>query len=356
MEEAKRLEHEQLLRVLQFYPFEIGEVRLVSSRSGRTTWEIETDQGTKVLKQAQMKPTRMLFITGAHYHLMKNGLPITPIHTTNNGGLCIGAGKDLSYVLYDKVEGNEMTYYNKEQMEKALAFAGQFHKASAGYEPAENSKKRGRVGKWHKLFRWKLQELEGNKQIALSYPNDPFSLMFLEYVDKMLERGKNALKALDEPEYNQWSKETIEAKSFSQQDFTLARFTDVDGNAYMKELHSITNDLPARDLRIILNKVMKKLSVWDEELAIHLLGSYDSVNPLTEDQYKVLWIDLAFPHLFCSIIHKYYLGQKRSWSDEKYIWALQNIIAVEDSKDQFLKQFPEVVKEIKRRSGGKLSE
>jgi len=356
LEEKKQLEQEHLLKVLHFYPFEIGDVGLVSSRSGRTTWEVETDQGTKILKQAQMKPARMLFLAGAHYHLQQNGLPITPIHTTKNGALCLGAGEDLSYVLYDKVEGNEMSYYDKEQMGKALKFAGEFHHASKGYIPAESSKKRGRVGKWHKLYRWKLQELEGNKQIALSYPEDPFSVMFVEYTDKMLERGRRALEALDGSEYNQWSKETIAVKSFGQQDFTLARFTELDASAYMKELHSITNDLPARDLRIILNKVMKKLSVWDEELAIYLLASYDSANPLTTEQYKVLWTDLAFPHLFCSIAHKYYLGQKRSWSDEKYIWALQNIIAVENSKERFLQEFPDIVNEIKQQNEGRKHE
>ena len=64
---------------------------------------------------------------------------------------------------------------------------------------------------------------------------------------------------------------------------------------------------------------------------------------LSEKQFRVLWTDLSFPHLFCAIAHKYYLGQKRSWSDEKYIWALQNIIALEDSKEEFLQSFSSVL-------------
>jgi spore coat-associated protein S len=354
MEVRQDLGQQQLDMVLSFYPFEVLNTTLKSSRSGRTTWEIETDQGVKILKQAQMNPGRMVFIAQAHLHLLEKGLPITPIHKTKDGAICIGA-KDHSYVLYDKVEGNEMIYYDKDQLEKILLFAGKFNTASKGYIPHQISKKRSRLGKWQKLYRWKLQELEGNKQIALSYPNDQFSLMFIEYADKMLTRGREALQSLDDSPYNDWTMEVIEDRSFCQQDFTLARLIEVDGSAYMKELHSITNDLPSRDLRILLNKVMKKMSVWDRELAIHMLSAYDSVNPLTEEKYKVLWSDLAFPHLFCSIVHKYYLEQKRSWSDEKYIWALQNIIAVENSKEEFLGQFSDVYQEIKRNSGGKLN-
>lgn len=78
----------------------------------------------------------------------------------------------------------------------------------------QESKIRSRLGKWHKLYRWKLQELEGNKRIALSFPDDVFSTMFLEYVDKMLERGKRALQEIDDPYYDQWTKEVIASNSF----------------------------------------------------------------------------------------------------------------------------------------------
>ncbi len=95
------------------------------------------------------------------------------------------------------------------------------------------------------------------------------------------------------------------------------------------------------------------MSVWDTNLAIHMLSAYNSENSFSEKQFRVLWTDLSFPHLFCSIAHKYYLGQKRSWSDEKYIWALQNIIALEDSKEEFLLNFSAIYHEIKSNSGGK---
>lgn len=341
-----------LEKVLDYYPLTVQNIRLKSSRSGRTTWEVETDEGTKILKQAEMKPSRMLFIADAHLHLQKNGLPITPLHQTSSGGYCIGAG-DFAYVLYDKVEGQEMIYYNVDQLRLALEFAAKFQQASKEFHPVEGGKSRGRLGKWHKLYRWKLQELKGNKRIAQSFPEDAFSVLFLEHADKMLARAEKALADLDKPFYENCVKQAIENKSFCQQDFTFARLVEVDNEVFMKELHSVTYDLPVRDIRIILNKVMKKMSVWDQDLVMHMLKSYDAINPLTEDDYRVLWTDIAFPHLFCSIAHKYYLGQKKSWSDEKYIWALQNIVAVEESKDAFLDNFSDIVSQIKKNSGGK---
>ncbi|CAG9620285.1 CotS family spore coat protein [Sutcliffiella rhizosphaerae] len=345
MEQHHEVEKDHLQLVLDFYPLEVSDVWLVSSRSGRTTWEVDTTEGKKILKQANMKPERMLFLAGAHQHLYNQGLAITPIHETKNGGICIGAGP-VSYVLFDKVEGNEVIYYNKEQMLKAMKFAGSFYQASKGYVPSEESKTRGRLGKWHKLYRWKLQELEGNKTIAQSYPEDAFSQLFLAHVDEMITRAQLALIALENPSYTNISREVSNLKGFCQQDFTLARFTEMEEELFMKELHSVTYDLPTRDIRIILNKMMKKFSVWDDNLVFDLLRAYQTTNPLSEEYYEILSIDIQFPHLFCAIAHKYFLAQKRSWSDEKYIWALQNIIALEESKGEFLKQYPSIYKEV----------
>ncbi|WP_243385673.1 CotS family spore coat protein [Bacillus kexueae] len=335
-----------LQNILSLYPITVQNVSLLSMKSGRTMWLVETDEGPKVLKNAEMKLERMLFIAGAHEHLQNNGLPIAPIIRTKNGALTVGAGES-SFVLYDKIDGDEVIYYNENSLVETMQFMAQFHLASKGYENHSESKKRGRIGKWHKLFRWKLQELEGNKTIAEGLPDDPFSVLFLQHVDHMLERGRKALQELDELPYQNWTKAWIEEKGFCQQDFTMARFTHAEEGLMMKELHSITNDLPSRDIRILLNKVMKKMSIWDTDLAFTMLKAYDSVHPLTQEQYEVIWTELRFPHLFCSIIHKYYLGQKESWSDEKYIWALQNIISLENSKSEFLTKTDEMFARLK---------
>ena len=157
-----------------------------------------------------------------------------------------------------------------------------------------------------------------------------------------------ALQEINDPYFDQWTKEVIASNSFCQQDFTLARFAEIDDAMFMKELHSITSDLPVRDLRIFLNKVMKKMSVWDTNLAIHMLSAYDSENSLSEKQFRVLWTDLSFPHLFCAIAHKYYLGQKHSWSDEQLFGHYKISLHLKDSKEEFLQNFSDIYHEIKK--------
>lgn len=338
--------HEDLEKVLHYYPIKPESIKLLSSRSGRSKWLIGTANGNFFLRQEYINPKRMLFIAGAHWHLQNNGLPIAQLIPTRGGGLCLSGG-DHIYILYEAHEGDPVLYYDQSHMTQAMAFAAKFHLASRGYIPADGSKKRTRTGKWHKLYRWKLQELEDNKKLAQDDTGDEFSRLFLEHVDQMLARGYAALNELNSQELEEWTHETIESGMFCQQDFTMARMILKNEQVFMKDLHSVTIDLPARDLRILLNKIMKKLAVWDQDLACRMLRAYDQVNPLTETQYSVLWTDLKFPHMFCAMAHKYFLGQKESWGDEKYLMNFRNVISVEESKQAFLDQFDKNLRVIK---------
>lgn len=337
--------------ILKLYPLSVKSAVCLNPMNERNQWLIDTDTGQKILHKVHVKPERMLFIVGAHQHLLNNKFPISSIQLTKNNGHCIST-QNYSYIMYDRHHGRDFSYYDKDNLINVMQIAGRFHTASKGYFPHEKSKKRSRLGNYHKLFKWKIQELEGNKMLAKANPDDPFSILFLEHVDFMIERGKQALKELDETPFIEWTEQFRSEGGFCQQEFKLSHFILKDHGPFMTELPSITIDLPARDLRIFLNKVMKKIGVWDSQLALSMLKAYEDFNSLTEDNYRVLWTDLKFPYSFCSLIHKYYLNQKPAWNSEKYTNELKLIINMELSKNDFLYEYNHNISQIKE-TGGK---
>lgn len=341
--------HDEAEGVLQYYPVEASNIRLLSRRGGRVQWHVDTDRGPMILKKEPRKYEKALFISGAQQHLQQKGLPISELAVTRDGDLCVDGGGH-SYVLYDRHKGDPLNYYDHEHLKMAMAFKAGFHEKSQGYEIPDGGKRRRRLGKWEKLYRWKLQELEGFQLLAEKQQNDPFSILFLRNVDNMLQRGRQAMGEIQRPAFKQQVRACLDSHVFCEQDFTLSRLILKDGRPFMKELRSINVDLPTRDLRVLLDKVMKKMSIWDRNLCCDMLGAYDQVRPLDKEDYRTLWTDLRFPHLFCSIGQNYYLREKKAWSDDKYLLALQNVVATETSKETLLEQLDDIYEQIKSTS------
>lgn len=330
--------HEEAEQILALYPVKPEKVTLLAGRQGRVLWLVESEDGQLILKREPRRFNKMLFIAGAQQHLHNNGLPITKLIEAEDGNVCID-GDGHSYVLYQHVTGPQVMYYDTEHLIKAMAFKAAFHEKSKGYVLPEGGKKRRRLGKWEKLYRWKLQELEGFKMLAESLPNDAFSILFLQHADEMIARGRQSMQGIERTAYKEQIEKCLEERMFCEQDFTLSRLVMKDGEPFMKELRSVNVDLPTRDIRIMLDKVMKKLSVWDNDLCRSMLQAYDQVHSLEEEEYRTLWTDLRFPHLFCSVGQNYYLREKKAWSDAKYLAVLQKVIAVESSKQESLANF-----------------
>ncbi len=103
-----------------------------------------------------------------------------------------------------------------------------------------------------KLIRYKEQRSVANDK-------NEFDHLFLKHVDTFIKQCETALSMLNNPEFDKWVEETIKNKSLCHQDYAAANLViGRDGNLYVFDMDSLTVDLPVRDIRKILNKVMKK--------------------------------------------------------------------------------------------------
>lgn len=328
---------------LQPYALQLVESELQFARRGRRIWKITAQEGEFLLKQEPRPLKKALFIAAAHQYLQEAGLAMARLCHAADGRLCTG-DEEKSFFLYEYHDGAPLSYYDRNHLRMAMRFKADFHNKSCGFIAPPESKTRKRIGKWEKLYRWKRDEINGFKLIAEQQKNDPFSSLFLQYFNEMNERARRSLAEVDTPWFRKHVEKQRARKVICEQDFTLSRLILKDGKPFMRELRSVNMDLPVRDIRMILNKVMKKMAIWDEGLAREMISAYHDVYPLSRDDFRALSVDLYFPHLFCSTAQNYYLHEKKAWSQEKYVLQLQKAIAVETSKpktaDGFAQFFP----------------
>jgi spore coat-associated protein S len=70
---------------------------------------------------------------------------------------------------------------------------------------------------------------------------------------------------------------------------------------------------------------------------------YQSVNPLTPSEWKVVMTDIMFPHLFLGAMNKYYYRRDKEWTEEKYFRRIKEMCAFEKTIEPILKNFDALI-------------
>jgi len=341
------LNSEPLQEVLAKYPYAVKGIRTESYKEKKGVWWIKTEQGMKILKKHPNSEPMLLFLLSAVAHLQKKGINIPRVNETVDGSPYVKIG-DTCFILIDAVEGANPDYRKPEELNALVREMGRFHLASAGFVPPDQAKVRQHLGNWRQDFSADAGRLKDfyNEEISKASHNE-FGKIILEVFPSFLQRMEAAITGLDGPEYAAWVNKIEARGGLCHQDFAAGNILlNPSGRVYILDTDSLTIDLPARDIRKLLNKVMKKNGKWEPALLESILGAYQQANPLTIDEWAVLKLDLTFPHLFAGIMDKYYRRREKEWTESKYLNRLKEMIAVERSLEEVLEYYDAVIRNI----------
>lgn len=341
------LNSEPLNEVLVKYPYTVEGIRTESYKQKKGVWWVETTKGMKILKKQPNSESMLHFLLSAIAYLQNKGMHIPRVNETIDGSLYVKIG-DTCFILIDAVEGINPNYMKSGELNTLVREMGRFHHASVGFIPPDESKVRQHLGNWRQDFSADASRLkvfyneEKNKTV-----HKEFGKIVLEVFPSFLQRMEAAITGLGGPEYTAWVNKIAINGGLCHQDFAAGNILlNSAGRVYILDTDSLTIDLPARDIRKLLNKVMKKNGKWEPALLENVLRVYQQANPLTIDEWAVLKLDLTFPHLFAGIMDKYYRQREKDWTESKYLSRLKEMIVVERSLEEVLKKYDSIIKNI----------
>lgn len=339
------LNSEPLSEVLERYPYTVKGIRTESYKQKKGVWWVETTKGFRILKKHPNSEPVLRFLLSAILHLQNKGIHIPRVNETIDGDLYVKLG-DTCFMLIDAVEGVNPDYKKPEELNAIVREMGRFHHASVGFISPDDSKARQHLGNWQQDFSADADRLkefyneEKNKTV-----HKEFGEIVLEVFPSFLQRMEASIAGLDGPEYAAWVNKVETNGGLCHQDFAAGNILlNPTGKVYILDTDSLTIDLPARDIRKLLNKVMKKNGKWDPALLETVIRAYQQANPLSIDEWAVLKLDLTFPHLFAGIMDKYYRQREKDWTESKYLSRLKEMIAVERSLEEVLKKYDAIIR------------
>ncbi len=328
---------------LENYDIEVLGIKTESYKGKKGVWWIRTPNGKKILKKQSHSEGTLDFILAGVEHLMVNGIKIPEIIKTKEGNNYAFVD-NTCYVLSEAIDGKTLDYSSPRSIERIVGELANFHRASVGFVPPENCKVRTHLGLWIEKYQKEVDKLKDYYEIERSKSSHTsFGKIILKEYPYFYRRMETALNGFNEAPYQMWVDEVEQTGSLCHQDFTAGNLIYTEAkDLYVLDTDSLTIDIPLRDIRKILNKIMKRKKQWDMELVEDILGYYQKQNPLESWQWEVLRPTLTYPHLFTGIMSKYYERREKTWTEQKYLSRLKEMITIEKSLDPIIENFDKI--------------
>lgn len=335
---------EDLYKVLEKYSIDVISIRTESYKDKKGVWWIETPEGYKILKKHANSDRILEFIIAAVEHLQARGIRIPQIIPAYGGGKYVFVNNNC-YLLSEAISGRNPVYNNPNELAAVAGGLARFHSASTGFVPPPGCKPRIHLGGWLESYRKRKDKIEAfYADESASKDHQAFGKVFLNEFPYFSERIRKSIEGLEGSYYRQWVQEVQDTGSLCHQDFAAGNLIlTEDGELYVLDIDSITIDIPIRDIRKLLLKVMKKRGGWDSRLAKDILKAYQTENPLEPEQWQVLKWELLYPHLFDGIVSKYYEKREKTWTIDKYYKRLVEMVGVERSIDSIIDAFDDLI-------------
>lgn len=340
------INQEPLDIILGHYNIKVLSTKSESYKDKKGVWWVQTPEGYKILKKVSNSESTLKFILSAVEHLTKNGVCIPKVNKTTDNQDYVNIN-GTCYVLSDAIEGRNPGYSSARELEKIVRGLAIFHKASRGFVPPSDSKPKFHLGLWVEDYQNQISDMEAFYKNELSSQTvDLIGKLVIKEFPGICERARDSIEALQGDDYRQWVIDAKEAVCLCHQDFAAGNLILCpSGELYVLDTDSITFDLPARDIRKLLNKIMKKQGQWDMELTQRILSYYQLENPLTRSQWSVVKYDLMFPHLFIGAMNKYYYRRDSEWTVDKYYQRIKEMSAFEKTIKPVLEHFDTLIPE-----------
>lgn len=335
---------EPLGEVLKYYDISVLGIKNESYKDKKGVWWVQTPVGYKILKKISNSEDTLKYIISAVSHLTKGGINIPRINKTISGDDYVNI-QGTCYVLSDAISGKTPSYDSPKELMAITRELARFHKASRGFHPLQNTKPKIHLGMWVPDYTEQIEDMNRfYKEEAAAGGRDSIGKLILNEFPHFYQRALDAINALKGKEYEDWVKKAEGEGSLCHQDFAAGNLIMAADGMYVLDTDSITVDIPARDIRKLLHKIMKKAGKWDSELLQRVLRIYQSENPLSDSEWQVVRMDIMFPHLFIGAMNKYCYQRDKEWSPQKYFQRLKEMAAFEKTITPVLDNYQSLIR------------
>lgn len=317
---------EKLSEVWECYDMDITNVY-----KGRGIMILRTDKGIRVLQPLGTSESRLEQEAQLKEELYEAGYQNIDRYIRNREGELITCDRyHTPYVLKEYFEGRECNIRTENDMLAAVMNLGHLHMALQKIEPRVQRKEL----KTLHTFQRHNQEMKRVRSYMWQIASkSEFDYLYLSCFEQFFRQGQEVVDHLER------SQETIVQQrwhychgAYHQHNVLICK----NGVATINFEHFMA-DNQLVDLYTFLRKVMEK-NEYQPELLFRLIGAYNDIIFLTEEDYKFLYYLLWYPEKFWKISNQYN-NMNKAWIPPKIFEKLQTVIRQDEEKQELLRKY-----------------
>ena len=209
------------------------------------------------------------------------------------------------YLVTEKLPGRVADYYSDADLKAAVIAMAIFHRFGRGlldFEP----------GQWSMLefnpgaeWRGRLREMEICREIALHFPDDPFSRQYLRCWRRLYELAFRSIWGLSR-------RNITEPKTICYHDWAFHNVIIDQGQARLIDFDDMIVDHPVHDRANLISRYLR-LYQWSTKALFQVLWKFDQYYHWKKGELKLLGLYLTFPYEYWMLGRQYYI-EKQPWS------------------------------------------
>lgn len=305
-------------------------ISIIQGGSIKTVWKIKTSEGLLCLKRLKQTYDKALFSVNAQIYIKNNGGNVPRIIADKNDNPIVSHNDQL-FVVYEWLNGSDLNFSNPNDFKLALEGLAEFHVTSKGYESADESRTSTKLGKWPDQYTSMRNKFIAWKETSANNLSQSHYNTYYKVSDSMISIANMALEFIQKSSYDDLVSPNSKSIVLCHQDYGKGNAILVGDKVIVLDLDGVTFDLPARDLRKLIGKEAENKGRWGLQNIENVYRVYTSANPLSNEEKKILCIDLLYPHWFYGLVKNLFQNNKPIKSSE-----IERMAKLEESKVSLL--------------------
>lgn len=254
---------------------------------------------------------------------------------TLEGGLFAEDARGTRYILKNWYDSRECDIRNVTNVMEAVSILANLHKKMQQMERADDLLRYNNSSDLRMKFDKHTKEMRmiGNYLKKKKNKNE-FEMLARKSLNVFHEQALAAMEALAGIDYGERIETARNRLEFCHGSYNYHNILFLNKGNLVANFDHCFIDCQITDLYQFMRKILEK-NAWNEKIGYNMIDAYNNIKPVSDIDMSILRILFIYPEKFWKIIN-YYYGSNKTLISRKSIEKLQDVIALEEKRQNFL--------------------